>query len=549
MASLIPFLFLIIPFLSLSTPLVNGQAPSESPTSSATASSPSSSAAPAPSSASPAMQKICSITKYPDVCTSSLGGSTPTPPDVVKNAITVAVTNTLKAQVMVTDALNGAGKNVNLSQYSVNCLEELSNSMFRLQSSINGLPSKTKDARAWMSAALVYQSDCLSNFKNVNDTVEINKLLTLLDSLTRMTSNALTLVRAFDLFGSDTGKWVGPKTERDGFFEPVENEELDFPTKFPTDLKVDATVSKDGTGFKTVGEAVEAAPVNLTGGKRFVINIKAGTYDEIVRVPLDRTNIVFIGDGIGKTIITGKMAVGPVGVFTYNTATVAVMGDGFMAKDLTIKNEAGIPTKQAVAFRSDSDKSYVENCEFIGHQDTLYIHGLRQFYKSCRVEGNVDFIFGNGAAYFKDCEIFINPRQELPEKGEKNAVTAQARTDAGQSTGFVFDNCSVTGTPEYMKLVQSNPKVHKNYLGRPWKEFARTVFIRSFLDSLILPAGWLEWDGNQSLSTLYYGEFENKGPGSDLKGRVPWSSQITPQRVPTFSVQNFLQGDEWLPKS
>ncbi|XP_065878463.1 probable pectinesterase/pectinesterase inhibitor 51 [Euphorbia lathyris] len=541
MASLIPFLFLIIPFFTLITTSVNALPPAGAPTSSPSASSPAASAAP------PEIQKICNITKFPEVCKSFLGKSPAAPLDFVKNAITVSVTNTLSAQEMVTKALTGAGKNLNLSQYSSNCLEELSNSMFRLQSSITALPSKSKDARAWMSAALVYQNDCLSNFKKVNDTVEIHSLLSLLDLLTRMTSNALSLVRALDLFGSDVGKWAAPKTERDGFFEPIKSKEMEFPTRFPANLKIDATVSKDGKGYKTVGEGVDAAPSNLTG-KKFVINVKEGIYDEIVRIPLEKKNIVLIGDGIGKTIITGKKTVGPVGVFTYDTATFAVMGDGFMAKDITFKNEAGIPSKQAVAFRSDSDKSYVENCEFFGHQDTLYIHGLRQFYKSCKIEGNVDFIFGNGAAYFKDCEIFINPRLETPEKGESNAVTAQGRTDSGQSTGYVFDNCSITGTPEYMKLIKSNPKVHKNYLGRPWKEFAKTVYIHSFMDSLINPGGWLEWEGNQSLSTLYYGEFENRGPGSDLKGRVPWSSKILPQHVLTFSVQNFMQGDEWLPK-
>ncbi|XP_065879413.1 probable pectinesterase/pectinesterase inhibitor 51 [Euphorbia lathyris] len=449
---------------------------------------------------------------------------------------------------MVTKTLESAGENLNLTVYSSNCLEELSLAMFRLESSIEALPSKTKDARAWMSSALLCHYDCLNNFKYVNDTAEIHNLMSFFENLGKITSNALSVVRSLDLFGTDTGKWAAPKTERDGFFEPIKSTELDFPTKFPADLKIDATVSKDGKGYKTVEEAISAAPSNLTG-KKYVINIKEGVYDEMVRVPLEKKNIVFIGDGIGKTIITGNLTVGPVGVFTYNTPTVAVAGDGFMAKDITFKNTAGIPTLQAVAFRSHSDKSYIENCEFIGNQDTLHAHGLRQFYKSCKIQGHIDFIFGNAAAYFKDCEIFISPRLEKREKGEKNAVTAHGRTDSGQSTGFVFNNCTITGTAEYKKLCESNPKVHLNYLGRPWKDFSRIVFIKSYLDSIIAPAGYLEWDGNQSLNTLYYGEFENKGPGSDLKGRVSWSSKIPPQQVPTFSIKNFIQGDEWLPKS
>ncbi|BBG97086.1 hypothetical protein Prudu_006100 [Prunus dulcis] len=174
---------------------------------------------------------------------------------------------------------------------------------------------------------------------------------------------------------------------------------------------------------------------------------------------------------------------------------MGVLGDGFMASGLTIQNTAGPDVHQAVAFRSDSDLSVIENCEFLGNQDTLYAHGNRQFYKSCNIQGNVDFIFGNSAAVFQDCNILVRPRQQKPEKGENNAVTAHGRTDPAQSTGFVFQNCLINGTEEYMKLYRSKPQVHKNYLGRPWKEYSRTVFINCNLEALITPEGWMPWSG------------------------------------------------------
>ncbi|KAJ6917180.1 hypothetical protein NC652_019530 [Populus alba x Populus x berolinensis] len=348
--------------------------------------------------------------------------------------------------------------------------------------------------------------------------------------------------------------WRPPQTERDGFWEDsvLDSVRGFFRGGFPSKLTADATVckdeSKDNGCYKTVQEAVNAAPDNAMD-RRFVIHIKEGVYEEIVRVPLEKKNVVFLGDGMGKSVITGSLSVGQIGVTTYESATVGVLGDGFMASGLTIQNTAGAPTHQAVAFRSDSDLSIIENCEFLGNQDTLYAHSLRQFYKSCHIEGNVDFIFGNSAAIFQDCQILIRPRQVKPEKGENNAVTAHGRTDPAQSTGFVFQNCLINGTEEYMALYRSKPSVHKNFLGRPWKEFSRTVFIHCNLEALLTPQGWMPWSGDFALKTLYYGEFENSGPGSDSSQRVTWSSQIPAEHVATYSVQNFIQGDEWIPTS
>lgn len=411
-----------------------------------------------------------------------------------------------------------------------------------------------------MSAALLYQYDCWSALKYVNDTQQINKTMAFLDSLIGLTSNAVCMIVSYDLFGNETGSWKPPMTERDGFWEQVDPAPVGSGQMsglgFPSGLTADVTVCKGGGNggkcdYGTVQAAVDAAPSsNLTGpGRRFVIGIKEGVYEETVRVPLEKKNLVFLGDGMGKTVITGSLNVGQPGVSTYNTATVGVVGDGFMASGLTIQNTAGPDAHQAVAFRSDSDLSLIENCEFIGNQDTLYAHSLRQFYKSCHIQGNVDFIFGNSASIFQDCLILVKPRQVKPEKGENNAVTAHGRTDPAQSTGFVFQNCLVNGTEDYMALYYKNPKVHKNFLGRPWKEYSRTVFIDCNLEALITPQGWMPWSGDFALKTLYYGEFKNSGPGSSLSGRVSWSSQIPADHVYTYSVKNFIQGDEWISTS
>ena len=77
-------------------------------------------------------------------------------------------------------------------------------------------------------------------------------------------------------------------------------------------------VAKDGSGkYTTVKAAVDAAPKSSSG--RYVIYVKSGVYNEQVEVK--GNNIMLVGDGIGKTIITGSKSVGG-GTTTFRSATV-----------------------------------------------------------------------------------------------------------------------------------------------------------------------------------------------------------------------------------
>lgn len=219
----------------------------------------------------------------------------------------------------------------------------------------------------------------------------------------------------------------------------------------------------------------------------------------------------------------------------------AVVGDNFIARDITIRNTAGPNNHQAVALRSGSDLSVFYRCSFEGYQDTLYVHSQRQFYRECDIYGTVDFIFGNAAVVLQNCNIFA---RKPPNR--TNTLTAQGRTDPNQSTGIIIHNCRVTAASD-LKPVQSSVKT---FLGRPWKQYSRTVYIKTFLDSLINPAGWMEWSGDFALNTLYYAEYMNTGPGSSTANRVKWRGYhvlTSPSQVSQFTVGNFIAGNSWLP--
>jgi pectinesterase len=128
-----------------------------------------------------------------------------------------------------------------------------------------------------------------------------------------------------------------------------------------------------------------------------------------------------------------------------------------------------------------------------------------------------------------------------PMDKQKNVVTAQGRTDPNQNTGISIHNSRVMASSDLRPVLSS----FKTYLGRPWKEYSRTVFLQTYLDSLVDPAGWLEWDGNFALNTLYYGEYRNSGPGASTRGRVKWRGYrviTSSTEASRFTVANFIAG-------
>lgn len=215
-----------------------------------------------------------------------------------------------------------------------------------------------------------------------------------------------------------------------------------------------------------------------------------------------------------------------------------------MARGITFRNTAGPLNNQAVALRSNSDCSVFYQCSFEGYQDTLYVHSDRQFYRECDIYGTVDFIFGNAIVVLQNCNIYArNPPNKI------NTITAQGRSCPYQNSGISIQNCTVKADSE-LKPVQ---KSVKTYLGRPWKQYSRTIFLKTYLDDLIDPAGWMDWnDTNFALNTLYYGEYMNIGSGSSTSNRVKWVGYHLindSTEAAKFTVDNFISGNSWLPST
>ena len=65
----------------------------------------------------------------------------------------------------------------------------------------------------------------------------------------------------------------------------------------------------------------------------------------------------------------------------------------------------------------------------------------------------------------------------------KGFITAQGRSSAKETSGYVFRGCKVKGTGHV-------------YLGRAYRPYSRVIFIDSTFSNAIHPEGWFIWNQN-----------------------------------------------------
>ena len=326
-------------------------------------------------------------------------------------------------------------------------------------------------------------------------------------------------------------------------------------------------VAKSGGDYATVQEAVDAVPYE----ERAVIRIGAGVYRE--KIFCEKKDITLIGAGIDETVIDFDdyaNEVMPDGSKrgTFRTYTVFFGGQKVNVTNMTIKNSAGDGrvVGQAVAVYADADICMFENVKMTGCQDTLFCAPLpvsarqqngfmgprmmterrltRQYYKNCEITGDVDFIFGGADAVFDDCIITCNDRMY----GRSAAGTEQAGVDKDQidvseriingyitaacglkdNLGFVFRNCRIGGAPGCEK--------GSVFLGRPWREEARTVFLDCIMDESIAPERFSGWGGiTKDEPNTFYGEYGTRVV-SDLQAGA--DAQNAPDRSKVVSLEH-----------
>jgi pectinesterase len=278
-------------------------------------------------------------------------------------------------------------------------------------------------------------------------------------------------------------------------------------------------VAQDGSGdHATLAAAFRALPDDPAEWR--TIRVKPGVYKEKLVLDVHKDKVKIAGEDPLTTIITwddhaGKVTGGDT-IHTYTSYTLSVRADDVILENITIENSAG-PVGQAVACETRGDRVRFTNCRLVGNQDTFFTRGAvsRVYLERCYIEGTTDYIFGPSIVLFDSCHLH----------SKKNSYITAASTTERNTYGYVFRDCRLTAAPGVTRL----------YLGRPWRSFAKTVFIRCELPAAIAPAGWDNWRSPEKEKTAYYAEYRSTGAGVAPGERVAWSHQLTDEEVAAYA--------------
>lgn len=338
---------------------------------------------------------------------------------------------------------------------------------------------------------------------------------------------------------------------------------VNYPTQSPNYTSVSEAFKAISNGYAPTEASYPAPQEDL---EPVTIHIAPGTYRECL--VLERPNVILQGESAESTVLVYGNYANDIMEDgskrgTFRTASFRIHTHDVSAYNLTFQNDAGFghTVGQALALYVDGDRIQFRNCRLLGSQDTLFTAPLpmkeaqpggftgpgehkprimgRHYFENCFIQGDVDFIFGSAIAYFKNCEIFSKKPEKLPpetlaDKKIFGYVTA-ASTPETEPFGYVFESC---------KLTSDCPK-HSIFLGRPWREYAKTVFLNCQLGEHIHPDGWNDW--NKTHGHFYYGEYNSYGPGADPKSRVDFSVQLTDEEAALYTVSNVLHS--WVPET
>lgn len=322
----------------------------------------------------------------------------------------------------------------------------------------------------------------------------------------------------------------------------------------PAKRLYDAVVANDGTGdFATIQEAIDAAPENRVSP--WLIFVKKGTYAGHVNIPSTKPYMHIVGQGKNLVTIADNRVSGTGSQYALDGATIYIASDNDYLEGFDLQNSYGVEQNdgpQAHALCSNGDKLVMNDIKLRSYQDTWFTGNTmnhRAFITNSWIEGAVDFIFGQGDI------MMLNDTINIVRK-DGGYIVAPSHP-VGTKWGYVFLNNVITAP--------GNPSETTVWLGRPWHNAPKTVFINTKAEVTIPATGW--YDHMNGLPALWaeYNTMDGDGNPVDLShrrteyyytdsegNRVTGNSQtavLTAEQAAQYTVKNVSGGDDgWNPE-
>ncbi|KAM7224091.1 Pectin lyase fold/virulence factor [Rhypophila decipiens] len=284
------------------------------------------------------------------------------------------------------------------------------------------------------------------------------------------------------------------------------------------------TVTKSPTSsgqFSSIQSAINSLSTSSSSPQ--CIFIAPGKYSEQVLIPSRAASLTIYGSTSDTssykantvTILSSlSQASPPGGLNNDQTATLRVKTNNFRLYNVNVENGYG-KGSQAVALSAYASSGYY-GCSFRGYQDTVLAQQGSQLFARSEIVGVTDFVFGQRAvAWFEKVDLRVLG-------ASLGYVTASGRDSSTNPNYYVFNSCSIAAASG------NSVKDGAFYLGRPWREYARVVFQRTSMTSVINPAGWRIWNsGDERTSNVFFGEYGNTGSGGASGSRASFSTKLS----------------------
>jgi pectin methylesterase-like acyl-CoA thioesterase len=298
----------------------------------------------------------------------------------------------------------------------------------------------------------------------------------------------------------------------------------------PPSTSTALTVAADGSGdFCTVQGAIDLVPSGNT--RRVRITVRPGTYTEIVYVGSARPFVTVAGQDRNQCVI--QYANNNTLNGGTNRALFGVDASDFTLQTITLRNTTPEGGSQAEAFRGNNKRIVLDQVTLRSRQDTLRLQGSG-FVRNSYLEGDVDFTWGNGTAFFQDCEIRALHRTV----SSHTDVFAQIRNPQG-THGNVYLRCRLTGPDltgsDTAFLARIDPTVFP---------FSQVVYLSCAMGPHIAAAGWQLNNATSAPNVQFWEHASTDLSGNPLNvsGRAPFSRQLSSSEATQWSNPTFVLG-------